>query len=96
MVAEITYLTWTGDGLLRHTVYIGLRSDKTAREVRREASRPKDNIARSLVMTVGVIDRLLAGSPPVDGPDENERCAGSPSMAECVGYTTCAHSVTRR
>ncbi len=36
LVAEITYLTWTGDGLLRHTVYVGLRSDKPAREVRRE------------------------------------------------------------
>jgi ATP-dependent DNA ligase len=23
LVAEITYLTWTADGLLRHTVYIG-------------------------------------------------------------------------
>ena len=27
LVAEITYLTWT-DGLLRHTVYVGLRQDK--------------------------------------------------------------------
>ena len=35
LVAEITYLTWTGDGLLRHTVYVGLRSDKPARQVRR-------------------------------------------------------------
>jgi DNA ligase D-like protein (predicted ligase) len=39
LVAEITYLTWTGDGLLRHTVYIGLRSDKAATQVRREISR---------------------------------------------------------
>ena len=30
LVAEITYLTWTADGLLRHTVYVGLRSDKPA------------------------------------------------------------------
>ena len=36
LVAEITYLTWTADGLLRHTVYVGLRSDKPATEVRRE------------------------------------------------------------
>ncbi len=36
LVAEITYLTWTEDGLLRHTVYVGLRSDKPARDVRRE------------------------------------------------------------
>jgi ATP-dependent DNA ligase len=24
LVAEITYLTWTADNLLRHTVYVGL------------------------------------------------------------------------
>ena len=28
LVAEITYLTWTADNLLRHTVYVGLREDK--------------------------------------------------------------------
>jgi DNA ligase D-like protein (predicted ligase) len=37
LVAEITYLTWTADNLLRHTVYIGLREDKPAGQVRREA-----------------------------------------------------------
>jgi DNA ligase D-like protein (predicted ligase) len=37
LVAEITYLTWTADGLLRHTVYGGLCADKPAEEVRREA-----------------------------------------------------------
>ena len=36
LVAEITYLTWTGDGLLRHTVYVGLQEDKPADQVRRE------------------------------------------------------------
>ena len=39
LVAEITYLTWTTDGLLRHTVYVGLREDKQADQVRREAAR---------------------------------------------------------
>jgi hypothetical protein len=38
LVAEITYLTWTADGLLRHTVYAGLREDKPAADVRREAA----------------------------------------------------------
>ena len=38
LVAEITYLTWTADGLLRHTVYVGLRGDKPVLDVRREAS----------------------------------------------------------
>src|SRR5580692_6826445 len=39
LVAEITYLTWTADGLLRHTVYVGLREDKPPDQVRREAAR---------------------------------------------------------
>ena len=36
LVAEITYLTWTADNLLRHTVYVGLREDKPAERVGRE------------------------------------------------------------
>jgi ATP-dependent DNA ligase len=28
LLAEITYLTWADDGLLRHTVFVGLRDDK--------------------------------------------------------------------
>ena len=36
LVAEITYMTWSDDGLLRHTVFVGLRVEKPAREVRRE------------------------------------------------------------
>jgi bifunctional non-homologous end joining protein LigD len=35
LVAEITYLTWTADALLRQTVYVGLREDKPADQVRR-------------------------------------------------------------
>lgn len=36
LVAEITCLTWTADNLLRQTVYVGLREDKPAEQVRRE------------------------------------------------------------
>jgi ATP-dependent DNA ligase len=36
LVAEITYLTWA-EGLLRQTVFVGLREDKPASDVRREA-----------------------------------------------------------
>ena len=47
LAAEITYLTWTGDGLLRQTVYVGLRSDKPAAEVRREVrERDRADIGR--------------------------------------------------
>ena len=38
LVAEITYLAWTDEPLLRHTVFVGLREDKPAREVRREVA----------------------------------------------------------
>jgi DNA ligase D-like protein (predicted ligase) len=36
LVTEITYLTWTADNLLRHAVYVGLREDKPADQVRGE------------------------------------------------------------
>jgi ATP-dependent DNA ligase len=42
MVVEITYLTWTEDGLLRHTVYQGVREDKQAREVVRQRQTRRD------------------------------------------------------
>ena len=35
LVAEVKFLTWTEDNLLRQTVYEGLREDKPASEVRR-------------------------------------------------------------
>jgi ATP-dependent DNA ligase len=36
LVAEVKFLTWTEDNLLRQVVYEGLREDKPTREVRRE------------------------------------------------------------
>jgi len=41
LVAEVKYLTWTDDNLLRQVVYQGLREDKPAAEVRRAAPHPK-------------------------------------------------------
>jgi|SRR5271167_4182408 len=35
LVAEVKFLTWTDDNLLRQVVYEGLREDKPAAEVRR-------------------------------------------------------------
>jgi bifunctional non-homologous end joining protein LigD len=36
LVAEVTFLTWTDDGVLRQVVFQGLREHKPAREVRLE------------------------------------------------------------
>jgi ATP-dependent DNA ligase len=33
LVAEITFLSWPEDGLLSHTVFVGLREDKPTKEV---------------------------------------------------------------
>jgi bifunctional non-homologous end joining protein LigD len=36
LVAQIRFVEWTADGHLRHAVFLGLRTDKKARTVRRE------------------------------------------------------------
>jgi bifunctional non-homologous end joining protein LigD len=38
LVAQIRFTEWTSDGMLRHPVYLGLRADKRATAVRREAA----------------------------------------------------------
>jgi bifunctional non-homologous end joining protein LigD len=35
-VAQVRFVEWTADGHLRHAAYLGLRTDKAARDVRRE------------------------------------------------------------
>ena len=41
LVAEVKFLTWTDDNLLRQVVYAGLREDKPAAEVKRPTPRSK-------------------------------------------------------
>src|SRR5947208_712680 len=36
LVCEVRFSEWTGEGLVRHPVYLGLRSDRRPREVRAE------------------------------------------------------------
>ena len=40
LVAEVKYLAWTEDNLLRQVVYEGLREDEPAAEVRRAVPYP--------------------------------------------------------
>jgi ATP-dependent DNA ligase len=41
LVAEVKFLTWTEDNLLRQVVHEGLRDDKPASEIRRDVPHPK-------------------------------------------------------
>ena len=36
LVAEVAFTEWTRDGHLRHSAFVGIRNDKSARDVRRE------------------------------------------------------------
>jgi ATP-dependent DNA ligase len=36
LVAQVAFTEWTGDGRLRHPRFLGMRDDKSAREVVRE------------------------------------------------------------
>ena len=38
LVAQVRFVEWTAEGRLRHAAFLGLRPDKSAREVRREAN----------------------------------------------------------
>jgi bifunctional non-homologous end joining protein LigD len=46
LVAEVKYLTWTDDNLLRQVVYEGLREDKPAAEVRRPVPHPTPGMTK--------------------------------------------------
>jgi bifunctional non-homologous end joining protein LigD len=37
LVAQIRFIEWTAESRLRHAAFLGLRLDKSAREVRRES-----------------------------------------------------------
>jgi bifunctional non-homologous end joining protein LigD len=42
LVCQVRFSEWTSDGRLRHPVFVGLRRDKSARDVVREAAAAKD------------------------------------------------------
>jgi bifunctional non-homologous end joining protein LigD len=45
LVAQVAFSEWTPDGKLRHPRYLGLRDDKSAREVIRERKKPLSLVA---------------------------------------------------
>jgi bifunctional non-homologous end joining protein LigD len=45
LVAEIEFTEWTGDGKLRHPVFVGIREDKRPKDVRIETEQPVEEVA---------------------------------------------------
>lgn len=39
LVVQIRFVEWTAEGMLRHAAFLGIRSDKAPRPVRRESRR---------------------------------------------------------
>lgn len=56
LVAQVRFSTWTADDLVRHAAFLGLREDKTAREVSREAIQtpPRPKHAKSRTPETGI------------------------------------------
>ena len=66
LVVEAAFTEWTGDGLLRHPVFVGVREDKPAPEVRREEARMiKSQPAIVAGITITHPDRIVF--PEFDG-----------------------------
>jgi DNA ligase D-like protein (predicted ligase) len=63
LVAEVTFLSWTDENLLRQVVYQGLREDKPAAEVRRRVPHPSRSAAELVEVELG--------SPARDGAVKN-------------------------
>ncbi len=60
LVAEVRFTEWTSDHMLRHPTYLGLRTDKAARDVRREGGRHRI-IGSSDHRTIGPSDHRTIG-----------------------------------
>jgi bifunctional non-homologous end joining protein LigD len=68
LVAEIAYAELTGDGVLRHPSFIGLRGDKPAREVRMEKAAAIEDRGEAIAEKLGV--RLTSPERVIyPGPD---------------------------
>ena len=47
LICEVKFSEWTGEGLMRHPVFLGLREDKSSREVVRELAEPSREVLRA-------------------------------------------------
>ena len=65
LVVQVKFTEWTADGRLRHPVYVGLRDDKNATDVRREEETRLD--AATTVRLTASAEATAAGRPSPAG-----------------------------
>ena len=76
LVAQIKFTEWTNDGKLRHPVYLGLRDDKKAKDVKREDS---GRVRRSAFKVEGSTATPRARTrPDLEPRTRNERSTLNP------------------
>ena len=96
LVVEIKFTEWTGDGKLRHPVFIGTRDDKSPREVTHEpesiagTAKASESSGRARRPT----SKRIAASAEIKRPKRGSRVAYEPSPAT-VSQTSAAEIAER-
>ena len=71
LLAEVTFSEWTSDGLMRHPVFLGLRTDKQPHEVTKERYfEPKPEDKTSKKITIAKQELTLTNLNKVFWPEE--------------------------
>jgi bifunctional non-homologous end joining protein LigD len=78
LVAEVRFTEWTDEGLLRHPIYLGLRTDVTAERVRRE---PTSTLVVMTSRATGPIPASSKSRSTRPRSSAGARSAGRPSPA---------------
>jgi bifunctional non-homologous end joining protein LigD len=69
LVVQVKFTEWTTDGKLRHPVYLGLRDDKNAADVRREEIAPVRTSSRAKKTETPATKKALAPRKPASAVD---------------------------
>ena len=77
LVVEVRFTEWTAEGLLRHPVYLGTRSDKTAREILQKATSPAPRVKPRTQGMWYPTTRASAAAPAAPVPRQARKKAAS-------------------
>jgi bifunctional non-homologous end joining protein LigD len=86
LVVQVRFTEWTDEGLLRHPVYLGMRTDKQARHVRRE----------TIAAAAGRTEVARPASAPARRPARRRAAGRSPAGRSPVGGTRALAKVIAR